>query len=165
MRRRHACALVASWTAIVYLAACSSPLAEDVDTFCKVASEVQRDGNLGTTARKLERITTRAPEYSKAALENKADNLSQKLQTAPVENRYKVLLDTAKAAGKSDYKCTSYEMLLYAQRVEEQQKQKDAEAKPDAGVQEIKTDTTPPKQETKTDQPSAKKKKKKKRRH
>jgi hypothetical protein len=144
--------------------ACTPPLAEDVESLCKVVNEVTRDNTLGTPARKLERIASRSPEYTKGALENKNDNLAQKLAAAPIEGRYQALVDVAKSVGKNDYKCKPYEQLLYSIVIEEQAKKKEAEQqKAEAAAATPPPEPAPVKQETKQIKQTKKKKKKHKR--
>ncbi len=142
--------------------ACSNPQGEDLDNFCKVVNDVNRDSNLPSAESKLAKISERSAEYTKAG--SSGAKLWSDLAAAPNDKKYGVLIDGAKAIGKNDYQCRGYEKLLATMSVEEEAKKKALEEKPDAGV--APEPPKPPPEETakatsaKKDKKHSKKKKK-----
>jgi hypothetical protein len=125
-----------SWRTIIsvglpacFAFACSNPQSEDLDNFCKVVNEVNRDSSLPTAEAKLAKIGERIAEYSKGGAD-----AWKKLSASPTDKKYGLLLDSAKSIGKGDYKCSGYERLLATVAVEENAKKLAEQPKPDAGV-------------------------------
>jgi hypothetical protein len=143
----------------MFAAACSNPQGEDLDTFCKVVNDVNRDSSQPTAEAKLAKINERSAEYTKGG----ADSW-KKLAAAPNDGKkYGMLMEAAKAAGKTDYKCTGFEKLLATAAVEETAKQKALEEKPDASA--APEEKPKPAEDTKASTPAKKKKHGKKKRH
>lgn len=154
--------------ALASAAGCGTSLGEDFDSFCKVVNETNGDKTLNSEA-KLAKIAGRSAEYMKSPESAAADNVWQKLNNTAVDKKYAFLVDSAKAAGKSDWHCTGYEKIMVTLSVEQAAKQKAAEEREKAAQVEAKPDAgVPPDAGTAADKKAAKKaakKAKKKRRH
>lgn len=125
---------------LAMIAGCDPSLSEDFDAFCRVVNEVNKETSLPAGDR-LNKITSRAEEYSKSSDSKAADSVWKKMADVPADKRYAFLTDAAHGAGKGDYRCSGYEKLLVTYNVEVQAKQRAEEekqaaetAKPDAGV-------------------------------
>src|SRR4051812_26111675 len=90
--------------ALVLVAGCSNPQSEDLDNFCKVVNEANRDSSLATAEARLAKITEKSGEYTKGGAE-----VWKRISDAPTEQKYAMLLESAKQIGKADYKCAGYE--------------------------------------------------------
>lgn len=128
VRRRSAPVLLGVSACLAFASACGPTLSEDFDSFCRVVNEVNKDNSLGTEE-KLAKIAGRSAEYMKSAESMAADNVWQKLNNAPPDKKYASLVDSARSAGKADYKCGGYEKMLVMFTVEQAAKQKAAEEK------------------------------------
>jgi hypothetical protein len=158
------------------LAGCGPTQSEDFESFCRVVNEINKDANLSNDD-KLAKIATRSEEYTKSPESKAPDNVWKKLGEASIDQKYAVVHEGAKAAGKTDWKCKGYETLLVQITVQQTMKKKEAEeaaaktateTKPDGAVTaDAQTASAQDKKATKDSKKKATKKKtiKKKKHH
>ncbi|MFO0729006.1 MAG: hypothetical protein U1E65_34825 [Myxococcota bacterium] len=104
---------------------CKAALEEDLSEFCRVVNEVAHDQNV-PPPQKMERIESRKEVYTKSLKDGSSD-LWKKLPETPLDKRYQLLLDTAKASGQTDWRCSAYERMIALAKIAEEQKRQKAE--------------------------------------
>lgn len=148
---------------------CESSLVKDLDDFCKIVAEVDRDRGL-TTAQKLEKIDSRKAEYARPQPAG-TPVVWEKLPELTGEDKYKHLLAAAQHEGNNKWSCSSYKRLVNMAEFERiahetAEKEKAAKAEAEKAAAEAKPGevaAADPAKATKPERASKKKKKKKRR--
>lgn len=112
------------------LACSSSPLVKELEDFCRVVNEVDRQASMSPED-KLSKITARKTEFVHAA-SPKPDSVWAKLDQAPADQRYGMLTSAAQSAGKSDWSCKVYDRIVKqaeAARLIREQRERDEKEK------------------------------------
>src|SRR5262245_60270873 len=100
-----------AWIGLLLAVGCGPSQSEDFDQFCRVVNETNKENALNEE-QKLEKITSRSEEYTKAEESKGADSAWKRIAAAPIDQKYALLESSAKAAGKGDWRCKGYEALL-----------------------------------------------------
>ncbi|MBI2374499.1 MAG: hypothetical protein HYV07_10940 [Deltaproteobacteria bacterium] len=154
-----------SWLGPLLLVSCSGPtLTADLEAFCKVAQEADRDASMSAED-KLKKVDARGAEY-KRAIQKPGEDVWGKLAVAPLDKKHSVLVAAGEAAGKKGWHCTAYERMVstvVAQQLLKQQKEEQERAAAAEALRAEAAKQAPPPKPVEQEKPKKKKAKKKRR--